>query len=61
MEEQTQSLRKRRLYCHMTGPWHAYQDQEDTHIDVLTGNGEVNATNPNADIKDTMTPSLIAR
>ena len=37
------------------------KDQEDTHTDVLMGDGESNAIDPNTAIEDTMAPSLSAR
>ena len=38
-----------------------YQDQENICTDGQMGDGEVNATNPNTTIEDTMAPSLSAR
>ena len=50
-------------FCPVTRQVHgiSVKDQEDTRTGVLMGDGEANAINPNADIKDTMAPSLSTR
>ena len=49
--------------CHVTQQVHdtSVYEQGDTLTYVLTGDGEVNAINPNTVIEDTMAPSLPAR